>query len=411
MRIVLALILCSCGLLADGRRIDLSHETGLQTVIARGTESVYNGHATLARTRSGKLIAVWTLGHGGICGPAAESTDNGRSWMRIDGRFPSEWRTAHNCPAIYTMEGVDGKERLFVFAAGRHRLATPPECGEHFEGMVRCMSEDDGHTWQMLPELPVTCIMPLTTIIRCKDGSYLGLYNDRWLDFQMERIAELKKMRDAESDPEKRAKMRVKFAWNRVPAMRSTDGGFTWSEPVMVAESKTMNLCEPFLLRSDDGHELCMILRDNCGRRGFGTAASQLSFSRDEGRTWSAPRPAAPELSGHRHAGVRDSAGRWTIVSRCVDPDSPFKWHYCAWRGTYSDIVNGRPGEQIKLVHGYPTQKGDGDCGYGACVLLPDETVFAITYAKYRPGPEMNSVVGMFIPKKLLPASDGNEVK
>ena len=34
-------------------------------------------------------------------------------------------------------------------------------------------------TWQTLPPLPVTCVMPMCSIIRLKDGSYLGKYNDR----------------------------------------------------------------------------------------------------------------------------------------------------------------------------------------------------------------------------------------
>jgi hypothetical protein len=185
--------------------------------------------------------------------------------------------------------------------------------------MRHCVSEDDGLTWRMLPNaIPVTCVMPLTTVIRCTDGSYLGMYNDRW--------PERKKM------------------WNRVFQIRSTDGGFTWSAPgELVAQSEKMNLCEPFLLRSDDGKELCAILRDNC--RG---ALSKLVFSRDEGNTWTAPADSAPALSGHRHAGVKDSAGRWTIVFRDFEPKSPFGHDYCAWRGTYADIVARRPGEKIK---------------------------------------------------------------
>ena len=340
---------------------DVSGDRARHVVVAQGTPETYNGHATLVRTKSGRMITVWTIGHGGPCGPAAESLDGGKTWTRIDDRFPAEWKNTRNCPAIFALEGNDGKERLFVFAQGR-----PDKANGRCIEMRHCVSEDDGLTWRMLPNaIPVTCVMPLTTIIRCADGSYLGMYNDRWPEFRKK--------------------------WNRVYQIRSTDGGFTWSAPgELVAESEKMNLCEPFLLRSDDGKELCAILRDNCR-----DALSKMVFSRDEGKTWTAPVDTAPALSGHRHAGVKDSTGRWTIVSRNYEPNAPYKFNYCAWRGTYADIVNRRRGETVKLLHSY----AKGDCGYGACVLMPDDTVFALTYIKYNPGPEKHSIVGLWLPK------------
>ena len=340
---------------------DISGGRARHVVIAQGTPETYNGHATLVRTKSGRMIAVWTINHGGTCGPAAESLDGGKTWTRIDGRFPAEWKNTRNCPAIFALEGKDGKERLFVFAVGRM-----DKINNRGVEMRHCVSEDDGLTWRMLPNaIPVTCVMPLTTVIRCADGSYLGMYNDRWPEFRKK--------------------------WNRVYQIRSTDGGFTWSAPgELVAESEKMNLCEPFLLRSDDGKELCAILRDNCR-----DAFSKMVFSRDEGKTWTAPVDTAPALSGHRHAGVKDSTGRWTIVSRNYEPNAPYKFNYCAWRGTYADIVNRRRGETVKLLHSY----AKGDCGYGACVLMPDDTVFALTYIKYNPGPEKHSIVGVWLPK------------
>ena len=45
--------------------IDISGETGRHTVIAAGTENAYQGHPTTVLTHTGKLLCVWTLGHGG----------------------------------------------------------------------------------------------------------------------------------------------------------------------------------------------------------------------------------------------------------------------------------------------------------------------------------------------------------
>ena len=185
------------------RYADISKDEARQVVVAPGTTNVYNGHATVVRTRTGKMIAVWTTGHGGACGPSAESTDGG----------------------------------------------------------------------------------------------------DR----------------------------------------------------------------------------------------------AQLSFSRDEGRTWSAPEPSSAVLTGHRHHGVRDSKGRWTIAFRDVDRNSPYRNHFCCWRGTYDDIVKRNDREKIKLLH----SRAGRDCGYAACVLLPGDEVMAFTYIKYRKGPEKHSIVGVRIPDQL----------
>ena len=75
-------------------------------------------------------------------------------------------------------------------------------------------------------------------------------------------------------------------------------------------------------------------------------------------------------------------------------PDSPTRGSFVAWVGTYDDIIAGRPGQyRIKLLHQHgPNSR---DCGYPGLELLPDGTLVATTYVKYRPGSEKNSVVSV----------------
>lgn len=345
--------------------LDLSQDTSRHVVVAEGTPTLYQGHATTALLADGKtLFAVWTTGHGGPCGPAAMSADGGRTWQRVDDRFPAEYRTFKNCPAIYRLTDPQGKERLFVFACGAFDKAN-----NRARAMTRVMSEDGGKTWSVLPALPVTCVMPMCTVIRLKDGSYLGQYNDRW--------------------PEQ------KKIWNRVFQARSTDGGLTWGDARLVAQDPAMNLCEPFLLRSPEGGELCAILRDNAKN-----ALSKLIFSRDEGQTWTAPENASRGLTGHRHNGVRLTDGRWVIAFRDTAPQSPTLGHFVAWVGTYDDIKARQPGRRIKLLHSY----AGSDCGYAALALFPDGTILATTYIKYWNDARKNSIAGVFItPEDLTP--------
>jgi hypothetical protein len=66
--------------------------------------------------------------------------------------------------------------------------------------------------------------------------------------------------------------------------------------------------------------------------------------------------------------------------------------HFVAWVGSYDDIRHCRPGQyRIKLLHSY----AGGDCGYPGLEGLPDGTMVATTYIKYRPGPKKHSVVSI----------------
>ncbi len=363
-------VLSASAVLADAPfapYLDLSTNASRHVVIAAGSPTAYQGHATTALLADGQtLFAVWTEGHGGSCGPVALSEDRGRTWRRADDRLPPEYRASKNCPAIYRMTDPQGKERLWIFACG----GSDPTNGRA-GAMTRVMSEDNGNTWRAMPALPVTCVMPLCSVIRLKNGGYLGLYNDRW--------------------PEKQPK------WNRIFQMRSDDGGLTWTDAHAIAQDPGMNLCEPFVLRSPDGSELCAILRDNVKN-----ALSKRIFSRDEGQTWTAPDDAAWGLTGHRHGGVQLKDGRWVIAFRDTAPQSPTLNHFVAWVGTYDDLKARRPGRRIKLLHSY---KGS-DCGYASLVLFPDETLLAATYIKYWNDARKNSVVGVFIrPEDLAPVA------
>ncbi len=121
---------------------------------------------------------------------------------------------------------------------------------------------------------------------------------------------------------------------------------------------------------------------------------SLMMFSQDEGQNWSTPTDTSWELTGDRHAGVRLPDGRWFIAFRDVAPESPTKGHFVAWVGTYDDINRSRHGDmRIKLLHSHADRVAD--CGYPGVELLPDGTIVATTYIKYRPGAEKHSVVSV----------------
>ncbi|MBN2448957.1 MAG: hypothetical protein JXR77_01125, partial [Lentisphaeria bacterium] len=147
--------------------VDLSRETNRHVIVAAGTEAVYQGHPTTALLEDGRtLFAVWTIGHGGSCGPSARSDDGGMSWTRIDERMPESWFQARNCPSIYRLIDPEGRERLWVFAA--QGPAGP---------MPRIVSEDDGQSWREVPPVGFPCVMTFSSVLRLRGGAYLGMYH------------------------------------------------------------------------------------------------------------------------------------------------------------------------------------------------------------------------------------------
>lgn len=331
---------------------DISRETRRQTVIAAGTEEIYQGHPTTALLPDGKTVfAVWTLEHGGAAGPAARSDDGGLTWTRIDNLFPEIYKTHRNCPAIYRIVAPDGKARLVIFS--------------NKKGIGRMASDDDGKSWREWPPLALRRVgMPFTGLVRLKDGTTAAF---------------------GQMGLEDGHQTKTEKAGQSVFMVVTPDGGLTFGEPQVVAVKEGKDLCEPFVLRSPDGHELCCIMREN-----FHKGRSMMCFSQDEGKTWSAPADTPWGLTGDRHEGVQAPDGRWVIAFRDRALGSSTYGHFVAWVGTYDDIRNGRPGQfRIKLLHNY----AKWDCGYPGLECLPDGTLVATTYLKFWPDARRHSVV------------------
>ena len=359
--------LAACGLVRAGDSlplVDLSGERNRHVIVAVGTEKLYQGHPTTVMTADGRIIAVWCTPHGGWCGPAAESSDGGKTWNRIDDRFPAGFRRHVNCPSVYRLIDSDGKARIWVYS----QVKMPPDAKHHNdrrergEPMPSVMSEDEGRTWKEMPPLgkKFRCVMAFSSIVRLKDGSYLGMFHGR-------------------SDGRDAPPLMV---WQTI----TKDGGFTWSDPVCVAFVKEKSVCEPYVFRSPKGDELCCIMRENTHK-----GCSMMMFSRDEGKTWTTPEDTPWGLTGDRHQGVQLPDGRLVIAFRDMAPKSPTWGHFLAWVGTY-DAIKSRETKgtyRIKLLHNYATC----DCGYPGIHLLPGGTVLATTYCKYWNDKRKHSVV------------------
>ena len=324
--------------------IDLSGEQERQIVISEGTPDLYNGHPTTVMLDDNKTIfCTWSFDHGGKAGLLAVSNDAGLTWKKQS--VPADWATMRNCPSIYNMTDKKGQERLFIFAA-------QPD-------MSQTYSEDGGKNWSPVKSLNKPCVMAFSSIIRLKNGDYLGLYH--------------RGANDNDRPP--------LTLWQSI----SRDGGLTWEASTLVGEMEGHSPCEPCVIRSVDGKRLICVVREN-NRVGN----SLMMFSNDEGVTWSALQETPWGLTGDRHVMKYTPDGRLVAVFRDMAPNSPTKGHFVAWVGHEKDLREGTSGQyKIKLLHSY----AGSDCGYPGLEILPDGTIVAITYIKMKPGNTKHSIV------------------
>ncbi len=330
--------------------IDLAHETQRQVVVDRQPEQ-YLGHPTTVLLEDGRtMLCVYPKGHGGGAIVYKRSDDGGLTWSeRLP--VPKSWATSKEVPTLFRVVDAEGKKRIIMFS-----------------GLYPCrmaVSEDDGTTWSELEPVgdwggivTMGCVAELKT----GRGHYLAMFHDDGRFFA--------------ATPRRKSPV-VMTLYKTF----SSDGGMTWSFPQAIYRSSDVQLCEPGIIRSPDGKQLAVLLRENARRKN-----SQIIFSDDEGRTWSEPREMPAALVGDRHTGRYGPDGRLLISFRDVPPrgkTSPTSGDWVGWVGTYEDLVQGRQGQyRIRLMDNH---RG-ADCAYPGVEVLPDGTFVATTYGHWTEG-------------------------
>jgi hypothetical protein len=148
----------------------------------------------------------------------------------------------------------------------------------------------------------------------------------------------------------------------------------------MIFRSNEVFLCEPGAIRSPDGKQIAVLLREN-----FHKKNSHVIFSNDEGKTWTKPRELASALNGDRHVAKYAPDGRLFVSFRDVPTKgeySPTNGDWVGWVGTYDDLVRGTAGQyRVRFKQNHK----DADCAYPGVELLPDGTFVVTTYGHWTP--------------------------
>jgi hypothetical protein len=328
----------------DPIALDLSDQTHRQVVVDR-EPGQYLGHPSAVLLEDGRtILCVYPKGHGKGAIVLKRSEDGGRTWSeRLP--TPTDWATSQETPTIHRVIDAKGTKRLVLFS------------GLYPARMA--VSEDDGRSWSELNPLGDwggIVVMGSVVPLRTGPGRYLAMFHDDGRFFHAA------------------GRSTGIFTLFRTT---SEDGGLTWSRPEPILARSDVHLCEPGVFRTRDGSTLAALLREN--RR---VKRSHLILSRDEGMTWSDPKELPGSLTGDRHSVVVTADGRLFVSFRDMAKNSPTWGDWIAWVGTEEDILRGHDGQyRVRLKDNHVK----ADCAYPALVLLPDQTIVAITYGHWTP--------------------------
>jgi hypothetical protein len=341
--------------------VDISGEQSRQVVVDREAGQ-YLGHPTTVLLEDGKtMLIVYPKGHGRGAIVYKRSTDGGKTWSeRLP--TPKSWETSLEVPTLHRVVDAAGKKRIIMFS-GLYPIRM-------------AVTEDDGATWSELQPIgDFGGVVTMATVIGLQSpGHYLAFFHD---DGRFIRGGNEPRyfMKGPSSDHISTAAKPWRF-W--VYTTLSKDGGLTWSAPAPIAMLPDASLCEPGALRSPDGKQIAVLLRENSRKYN-----SFVIFSDDEGLTWTEPRELPAALTGDRHTAKYAPDGRLFISFRDTTHVSPTKGDWVGWVGTYDDIVKGREGQyRVRIMD---NTKG-ADCTYPGVELLPDGTFVTTTYGHWAEG-------------------------
>jgi len=323
---------------------DISQDTTRQVVVDR-EHGQYLGHPTTVLLENGKtILTTYPKGHGRGAIVYKRSDDAGLTWSeRLP--VPESWSSSLEVPTLYRVTDRSGTSRLLVFSG--------------LFPIRMAISDDDGESWSELDPIgDFGGIVAMSSLVRLADGSHMAFFHDDGRFIHGEGAKGV----------------------FRVYKTLSRDGGLTWGNPEIIVEREEVDLCEPGAVRSPDGKQLALLLRENSRTRN-----SHIVFSDDEGASWSEPRQLPGALTGDRHTARYLPDGRLFISFRDMGLESPTKGDWVGWIGSYGDLVSGEEGQfRVRIMD----NKNGWDSTYPGVEVLPDGTIVTTTYGHWIEGEE-----------------------
>ena len=375
----------------------------------------YVAHPDSVLLDNGDIITAFSLGHG-LGGTAMRiSHDKGLSWEVMD--LPDSFANNQETPTIYKLDFTDGTQKL-VLISGRPSWPTEGNLGEGWDASVSTSLDPDGGCdgleWSEMENFygpnadrakyvkeagaeKFDAVVAMSALVQLKENGkfvdkWMGLYHDDRTFTVYKTILTFNEEGQMEwSEP-------VRMLGRNGKWREYEEIGYTrWSKGKVVHTGGN-SFCETEILRSPDGKELAALFRVNCKSN-----YSFVSFSTDEGETWSEPQTVAPELTGERHKAEYDpDTGKLVITMRNISAgedgllaSNHFRSRgWVAWIGEYEDLKKGADGKGdmlVKLANTYGefgeeiTEFCNADTGYAGLVVYPDGTFVTTSYGYFSP--------------------------
>lgn len=371
----------------------------------------YVAHPDSVLLDNGDIITAFSLGHGKGGTAMRISHDKGLSWEVMD--LPDSFANNQETPTIYKLNFTGGSQKL-VLISGRPSWPTEGNLGEGWDASVSTSLDPDGGcdglVWSEMENFygpnadraeyvreagaeKFDAVVAMSALVQLKEN---GEFVDKWMGLYHDDRT---------------------FTVYKTILTFNEEGQMEWSEPVRMLgqngewreyeEAKSLfglivsgnGFCETEIIRSPDGNELAALFRVNAKSN-----YSYVTFSTDEGKTWSEPQTMSQELTGERHKAEYDPVtGKLVITMRNItytevpDGKPSSSWvsrGWVAWIGDYEDLKRGADGKGdmlVKLANTYNsgvseiTEFCNADTGYAGLVVYPDGTFVTTGYGYFSP--------------------------
>ena len=364
---------------------------------------LYLGHPDSALLDNGDIIVAYPLGHGKGETVFKKSIDGGLTWSDRFKDLPESFKHTLETPTIYKLDFVSGDQKLVMMSArpawGKRSningFDTTVSVSKGIDG--KC----DGEIWSphenfygkfakkkefYAPTGTWNAVVAMASLTHLKgtDGDFI----DKWMGLFHT------------------GGNGAKFTIYKTYLTFDDNGEMYWSMPISVLKEKkskkiqsSLQFCEPEVVRSPDGKELAMIYRTQAKK-----SYSHVSFSTDEGESWSRPQTLSRELTGERHKAEYDPiTGKLLISCRNIDwtTDKNRKrsgWisrGWLVWVGDYADLHKGEAGTGDMVVRPARTYaegvtsvnvEAHADTGYAGLTIDKDGNVVIMSYGKFESG-------------------------
>ena len=371
----------------------------------------YVAHPDSVLLDNGDIITAFSLGHGKGGTAMRISHDKGLSWEVMD--LPDSFANNQETPTIYKLNFTGGTQKL-VLISGRPSWNDEGNLGEGWDASVSTSLDPDGGcdglVWSEMENFygpnatrekyyreaaaeKFDAVVAMSALVQLKEN---GEFVDKWMGLYHDDRT---------------------FTVYKTILTFNEGGQMEWSEPVRLLgqngewreyeEAKSLfglivsgnGFCETEIIRSPDGNELAALFRVNAKSN-----YSYVTFSTDEGETWSEPQTMSQELTGERHKAEYDPVtGKLVITMRNItytevpDGKPSSSWvsrGWVAWIGDYEDLKRGADGKGdmlVKLANTYNsgvseiTEFCNADTGYAGLVVYPDGTFVTTGYGYFSP--------------------------